>query len=162
MRKRFAGLTTLAPLCQKISKPALKKYGFAQASILLDWPKIVGSCLGQYSTPEKMTFPQGKRTNGTLVVQVNSAFALELQHLIPIVLEKINNYFGYQAISKLSLRQVNAPASLVHPLVSEKNVPEKKLTQQEHEKIEATLRPLDDSPLHQTLKKFGEAIYSKK
>jgi len=52
-------------------------------------------------------------TGATLIVKVEGAMALELQHLAPQIIERLNNYYGYVAIGKLHIIQspVTTPAS---------------------------------------------------
>ncbi len=42
---------------------------------------------------------------GTLTVRVEGAFALELQHLGPLVIERINRHYGWACVGKIRLRQ---------------------------------------------------------
>ena len=57
-----------------------------------------------------MAFPAGSRTQGTLHLRVASgAFALQLQHLEPLVIERINGHFGYAAVARLALAQGPVP-----------------------------------------------------
>ena len=39
------------------------------------------------------------------MIRVEGAFALELQHLAPIVIERVNTYYGWRCIGKLVLKQ---------------------------------------------------------
>ena len=39
------------------------------------------------------------------MIRVESAFALELQHLAPVVIERVNAYYGWRCIGKLVLKQ---------------------------------------------------------
>lgn len=41
----------------------------------------------------------------TLIVRVETGFALELQHLAPIVIERVNAHFGWRCVSRLLLKQ---------------------------------------------------------
>jgi hypothetical protein len=41
----------------------------------------------------------------TLIVRVESAFALEVQHLAPIIIERVNARYGWRCIGRLSFRQ---------------------------------------------------------
>jgi hypothetical protein len=41
---------------------------------------------------------------------VASGWALQLQHLEPLVLERINGFFGYRAVARLVLQQGPLPA----------------------------------------------------
>ncbi|MDD9798628.1 MAG: DciA family protein [Alphaproteobacteria bacterium] len=52
-------------------------------------------------------------SGATLIVKVEGAMALELQHLAPQIIERLNNYYGYAAIGKLHIIQspVTTPAS---------------------------------------------------
>jgi hypothetical protein len=52
----------------------------------------------------------------TLVVRVETGSALELQHLAPIVIERVNAHFGWRCVSRLLLKQgpVAAPRLARH------------------------------------------------
>ena len=99
----------LTPLSQSVGDVATKllgKHGFIEVDILQHWTTIVGDELGQYCIPQKIDFPKDKREEGTLHLLVFSgAFALEIAHKRPIILEKINTYFGYKAVSRIKIIQ---------------------------------------------------------
>ena len=106
------GIHALATMLPKVTAPIFKKRGFAEAGILTDWPAIVGEHLARHTMPEKIAFPRNARSAGTLHIVTESAFAPELQHLEPQVLERINGYFGYFAVARLRIqhgRVVRAP-----------------------------------------------------
>ncbi len=102
---RRGGPRALAAMLPKIAKPAFGKRGFVEAGVLTDWAVIVGPVLAAETRPMRLSFPRGARTAGTLQIRVTSAFATELQHLAPLVIERINRYFGYGAIARLTLSQ---------------------------------------------------------
>ncbi len=102
---RRGGPRALAAMLPKIAKPAFGKRGFVEAGVLTDWSVIVGPVLAAETRPMRLSFPRGARTDGTLQIRVTSAFAPELQHLAPLVIERINRYFGYGAIARLTLSQ---------------------------------------------------------
>lgn len=106
---RAGGVRHLAALLPRLTKTALGRRGFAEGGIVADWPAIVGAELAASSLPERLVFPQGARSGGTLHVRVSGALALELQHLEPQVIERINGYFGYAAVARLKLRQAPIP-----------------------------------------------------
>ena len=99
------GLRSLAATLPPITAPIFKTRGFAEAGILTDWPAIVGEMLGRRTAPERIAFPRGDKRGGTLHVTCESAFAPELQHLSPQVIERINGYFGYPAVAQLKILQ---------------------------------------------------------
>jgi hypothetical protein len=110
------GIHALASMLPRVTAPIFKARGFAEAGILTDWPAIVGPHLARHTMPEKIAFPRGSRSAGTLHIVTESAFAPELQHLEPQVIERINGYFGYGAVARLSIhhgRVTHAPLDRV-------------------------------------------------
>lgn len=99
---------TLREVVAKAARPIMKKRGFAESSILLDWPSIVGTELSQHAHPIKIQFPRGESTGGTLTVRCTPAFAPELQLLTPIVLDKLSMHIGYRAIDRIVIEQHHA------------------------------------------------------
>ena len=72
-------------------------------AIVTDWPHIVGATLARHTMPELILSRSG-RTDGTLKLKIDSsAPALELQHLTPQLIDKINTYFGYAAVSRIHI-----------------------------------------------------------
>lgn len=108
--KRRGRMRALGATVSKVTAPVFRRRGFAEAGILTDWPHIVGTRLAAHSSPQKLCFPEGKR-DGTLHVLVSGAWAPELQHLAPQVIERINGYFGYRAVARLALSQGPSPVS---------------------------------------------------
>lgn len=101
---RTFGTRALASMLPRVTGPIFKHRGFAEAGILTDWPAIVGPYLAGHTMPEKISFPRGSRSAGTLHVVSESAFAPELQHVEPQLLERINGYFGYGAVCRLKIQ----------------------------------------------------------
>ncbi len=93
--------------------PALAAQGFAASDIVLAWPDIVGERLATHTEPLRIDWPRavkgivpGDRPEpATLVVRVTGAFALELQHCGPLVIERVNRHFGWRCVGRLTLRQ---------------------------------------------------------
>ena len=112
------GIHALASMLPKVTAPIFKSRGFAEAGILTDWPAIVGAHLARHTMPEKIAFSRGARSAGTLHIVTESAFAPELQHLEPQVIERINGYFGYGAVARLMIhhgRVTQAPLDRARP-----------------------------------------------
>ena len=88
-----------------------KKFGFVQASVVSRWKEIVGDRYGQVSLPESIRFPAGKKSGGTLTLLVEGAHAPLIQHLGPMIIERVNRFFGYEAINKVAFRQGKLPGA---------------------------------------------------
>ncbi len=100
---------TLAQCIEPAVRPVLKSQGLAGSRILTEWPAIVGKKLAAYSVPEKLSFPPGKKTGGTLTIAVENGFAPEIQHQQPIIMQRLATYFGYQAIARISISHTYLP-----------------------------------------------------
>jgi hypothetical protein len=89
---------------------AFKRFGFVQGAVVSRWSEIVGERYGAVSLPESIRFPQGQKKGGTLTLLVEGAHAPLVQHLGPMIIERVNRFFGYDAIEKIVFRQGRLPA----------------------------------------------------
>jgi len=103
--KRFGSTRTLAAILPKVTAQSLGKQGFAAAAVITDWALIVGKELADVTLPQRIAFPVGKRSHGTLHLRVAGVMALDVQHRTPQILARINGYFGYAAVTHLKLTQ---------------------------------------------------------
>src|ERR1700754_441791 len=103
----------LSDVLRKTIKDAFAKQGFAATELVTRWPEIVGPEIAPYCEPEKIQWPRvygnEDQAPGTLVLKVEGPTAIEIQHLSRIILERVNRFFGWQAVADLRLRQ--APLS---------------------------------------------------
>ena len=99
-RPRAAGELALG-----VGGMAFKKFGFVQGAVVSRWTEIVGERYAKVSTPESIRFPAGKKSGGTLTLAVDGAHAPLLQHLAPMIMERVNLFFGYEAVVKVVFRQ---------------------------------------------------------
>ncbi|UYH50939.1 DUF721 domain-containing protein [Candidatus Kirkpatrickella diaphorinae] len=85
--RRFFGMRALGALIDPVARPALKRRPSLAVQIILDWPHIVGPALARMSTPRKLS-------GGTLTIACAGPAAVEMQYLIPQLLERINSMAG--------------------------------------------------------------------
>lgn len=110
-KRSTGGPRAIGEISTRLTRQPLGKRGFASATLVAEWPRIVGTLLGAGSIPLKIAFPHGERAGGTLSIRVASgALATQLQHEEPQVIERINRYFGYAAVTRLVLSQGPLPA----------------------------------------------------
>jgi len=104
----------LAELLRKTLSKAFAKQGFAAIELIARWTEIVGTEIAAHSQPERIQWRRlphaaGTSEPGTLVLRVEGPTALEIQHHSGVILERVNRFFGWQAVARLRLRQ--APLS---------------------------------------------------
>jgi hypothetical protein len=94
---------------------SFRRFGFVQSSIVSRWAEIVGERYARVSSPESIRFPTGKKGGGVLTLLVEGAHAPLIQHLTPMIVERVNRFFGYAAINRIVFRQGKPPAPAARP-----------------------------------------------
>ena len=89
---------------------SFRRFGFVQSSIVSRWSDIVGSRYARVSSPESIRFPTGRKGGGALTLLVDGAHAPLIQHLAPLIIERVNRFFGYSAVDRVVFRQGKPPA----------------------------------------------------
>jgi hypothetical protein len=139
---------------------AMAAQGFANSDVLVSWPDIVGERLAAYSQPIKMDWPRrgttapkgGRPEPAALVVRVEGVFAIELQHMAPVIVERVNAYYGWRCVGRLVLKQ--GPVRRA----AKETAPSFHLDAAEQDRVDAALAPIVEDPLKQALDRLGTAI----
>src|SRR5579885_977809 len=150
----------LADLAGAALGDALRSQGFASTEIVARWADIAGPEIAAHSEPMKINWPRqsgdGSDTPepATLVLRVEGPAAIEIQHMSAVILERVNRFFGWQAIGRIALPQA--------PLRRREKArppapPDPALT----EKIANGLHDLEDDDLRQAVARLGAAIKGK-
>src|SRR3954447_3280878 len=99
-RPRSAGV-----LVGEVGGQSFRRFGFIQSSIVSRWAEIVGERYARVSLPESLRFPAGRKSSGALILLVEGAHAPLLQHLSPMIIDRVNRFFGYAAVNRVIFRQ---------------------------------------------------------
>ena len=153
---RRARLGPLSAEVPALTKAALGSRGFAEAGLISDWAAIVGADIGRTSRPVSLKFPKNQRQDGVLTIQAGGGASLELQHLKPQILERINAHFGYRAVAELRFlqgsvaRQAQHKTTLAPPSADDR------------ETVMKAVAGVEDAELKATLTRLGMAIHGKR
>ena len=145
-------MRTLAGILPALTGKALGRRGLAFGGLLAEWPSIVGARLAERTAPFRIVFPHGQRENAVLHLRVATSVALDLQHLEPQIVERINGFFGYRAVAKLKL---------IHATIGRAKPPAQRprpLTAAETAAIDAAAGTIPDADLGEALARFGRAL----
>ncbi|HXX08554.1 MAG TPA: DciA family protein [Pseudolabrys sp.] len=148
----------LSELLSATLTDVLKAQGFASTEIISRWPDIVGAEIAAHSEPLKISWPrpvgEERPEPATLVLRVEGPAALEIQHLSAVILERVNRFFGWQAIGQIALRQAplhrrerQPPAPPTDPTMAAR--------------IAESLPDVESEELRQALGRLGAAIKQK-
>jgi len=148
-RRSGRSARAVAELLPAAGDKAFRRFGFVSNAVVARWAEIVGEQYARYSTPEALTFPAGRKAGGTLKIVVTGSFAPMLKHVEPQVVERVNRFFGYDAVARLALRHGDLPAVqraarlVEQPLSAE---------------TESTLRDVADPDLRASLESLARAL----
>lgn len=110
-RARGGQPRAIGDLMPQIGRVAFRRFGFIQSSVVTRWPEIVGEAHARNCAPEAIRFPPGEKSDGILQLVVKPAHAPLIQQVIPEIVERVNRFFGYNAVARVKIRQgvVKAP-----------------------------------------------------
>jgi hypothetical protein len=95
----------VSDLLPQVGGAAFRRFGFVQSAVVSRWREIVGERYAGVSSPESIRFPPGKRKDGVLTLVVEGAHAPMMQHVAPVIAERVNRFFGYTAVARVQFKQ---------------------------------------------------------
>ncbi len=130
-KRAMSGARPVGAYAAKVLDPAARARGFATTSLLSEWPAIVGAELAAFTMPDRVVWPRRRedeepanpirrrRAEGaTLVLRVDGPRAIEVQHRSGQILERVNLYFGYRAITEMRILQAPVAKAAARPVPS--------------------------------------------
>lgn len=117
----------LAEFALRQIDPLVARRGFGEAALILRWPEIVGERIAALCAPERLQWPPrphrksetqtadgGARARAdrarapepaTLTLRVEPGFGLDIQHLTPIIVDRVNAHLGWRCVGRIVQRQ---------------------------------------------------------
>lgn len=153
-QQAFSGLRPLAKMMTHVLKPALRGRSSSEATLMLDWVKIIKPELARRCHPERLIFARGQKEEGTLVIAVDSSSSLLIQHSELLLIDCINSYFGYKIVGKIKIKHTKISfgkkeKSLIKEAISRECADD------------PLLRGMKDSELKTALARLKASYYSK-
>ena len=147
----------LSTFTSGILAQAFAKQGFAASELVTRWRDIVGEEIAAHAEPIKMQWPRAADGESpepaTLVLRVEGPAAIEIQHLSRVILERVNRFFGWQAVGRLGLRQA--------PLARRERRKATLPNTEDTARIAASLPAIEDEALKSALARLGASIKKK-
>lgn len=111
--RRMRGAAPLGEFLAELVAPALARQGLGETSLVTDWTEIVGAHIAGRCRPIEVQWPPRPARRdpdlpispATLVLRVEGAFALEAQHSVAAIIERVNAHLGWRCIGKVAFRQ---------------------------------------------------------
>ncbi|RDC59578.1 hypothetical protein HME9302_00768 [Alteripontixanthobacter maritimus] len=156
-RPRGGSAKPISELMPQIGRTAFRRFGFVQSNVVTRWPEIVGDTHARVCIPEAIRFPPGEKEEGTLQLVVKGSHAPLIQQVVPEIIERVNRFFGYNAVARVKLRQgeVQPPPSRDKP----KPPPSLKAIPME---LGESLRDIGDPELRSVLEALARSLGDRK
>jgi hypothetical protein len=146
--ERRPGLRAIGATASRIAAPIVRRQGGGVlARLKAEWSAIVGAELAAVTWPDRL----GR--DGVLKLRVVPGLALELQHRAPMVIERINLYFGRDAVVRLVLVQAPLPLAAASP-----KPPPAELAAGEAQALDKRLADVADPELREALAGLGRLV----
>lgn len=137
----------LGNLLPRLTRPAFRKRSPAGAQVMADWAQMVGPALAAVTSPLRLTA-------GTLTLACAGPVAMELQHLAPELIARINAHLGRVAVERLRFVQASPPAAArAAPPPVDKPLPAQ---------VKSHLDALPEGELRDALEKLARGVYRKR
>jgi hypothetical protein len=149
--ERPQGFRAVGVAVSKLAAPIIgKRGGGILVRLKADWAAVVGADWAAVSWPATL----GR--DGALKLRAAPVAALELQHRAPLLLERINLFFGRPVVSRLVLVQGPLPTD------SPPGGPDlRPLAPNEVERLDQQLREIADPSLRAALAGLGRALIAR-
>ena len=146
----------------KVNKKYSSKFGKNEFLIMSKWPQIVGTFFADHSEPDKISritedfneFDEPIYKN-FLHVRVSPAAAVEFQHYKDTIIEKINSFFGYKAITDLRLQQNFIPQKKI---VRNVDILNQAISEEEKISIKSEIDNIKNKDLEKSIVNLGASI----
>lgn len=160
---RLQDLTSISKTIRPFAKEVLGNNGHVNIELLSSWEEIVGKKIASYSLPQKLSFGKDERTGGCLtLVVLAGAFAMEIQQNTQKIIDKINTFFGYPAVSKIKIIQRSSPDNF---LVSKKTTNKMKknvVSLEEKSYITELVKNVKSEEMRNSLENIGKSVFSRR
>ena len=142
----LGGPRPLGALIPRLTRPAFRRKSPAGAQLMADWAEIIGPALSDVTAPQRLT-------GGTLTLACAGTVAMELTHLAPQIIQRINAHLGRAAVDRL--RFVQLPPAGGRPPRRRASEPIEPLP----DSIQERLDSVGDDDLREALARLARGVY---
>lgn len=140
--------------------PALRRRGFANRDLIVNWASIAPAPWDRATLPDKLVWPRKDRPDpegAVLYLRCLESHKVMLPHEAPAITMAINRYFGYLLIRgvRLSLNPLSLPQAAAKPVRQD-------LSAQARGRIAEETSGIEDPELRAALEKLGRGVLGKR
>ncbi len=160
-RGKSFGPRSVSEIVGKVLEPVLARRTGMTLDLIKSWPELVGEEFRETTRPEKINWPRRAHEDdpfkpAVLVVACENSAALFFQHEQAAIIERVNVFFGFEAINRIQILQKSVLSKM--PQTTEKTAP---VSRHDEVRLAAILDEIDDPELKETLLKLGRGVISR-
>lgn len=153
------GPVRVSDLLPKFLDPIYARKGMASSALSAAWPELAGAMFSDCTLIETIQWPH-QRDNGSpsfqggvLVVRVDGPKAIYLQHEEHQIIERVNQFFGFHAITRLKIVQapIHRKAKPVKPALPA-------LSASQDRKLRECVLHFEDPALNEAVLAMGRGV----
>lgn len=161
-RPKWRGTRTVTEILTEVLEPVLARKTGMTIDLIRGWPELVGREYSTQTRPEKINWPRKRQEDdpfepGVLIVACEPSAALFFQHEQAQIIERVNLFFGFEAVKRIKIVQ--------KPVVKRAKFKEQSDTISvdlpNQEKLDLLLEQIEDDELRAKLKVLGVGVFGK-
>ena len=161
-KKRFRGPQQISELVSGVLDPLMQQRAGMTMQLVMAWEEIAGHIHADYTRPEKLEWPRQMSDDdpfqpATLRIACEGARAIYLQHESGMIIERVNSFFGFNAIDRIKIVQKS-----VQSTEKPRRQPPAKLDPQQQKRLSDLVNSVEDEKLKKALSKMGEGVFSQR
>ena len=162
-RPRKQRARSVTEILGEVLEPVLARKTGMKLDLVQSWGELAGVDYATTTRPEKIDWPRQRQEDdpfepGVLVVACEPSVALFFQHEQPQIIERVNLFFGFEAIKRLKILQ--KPVLQTGDMNTVK--PNETLSPKDQSKLSDILGQIEDPEIRAKLAKLGSGIYRRK
>ena len=157
----YKGVRPLADIIAEPLSAACRKRGFATLDLVAHWPDIVGPAYAETTAPDQLSWPrrpkgligEEEHEPAVLTVRCSGAAAMRLSLEAPLLIERINTFFGYRVVGRI--RPLQLPPVRLGPKPRPKPAP---LSAEADARVRQLAEGITDDGLKAAVERLGRAV----
>ncbi len=147
---------SISNIVREVTKSSFGNKDLLFGKMLSEWMHIVGEEIGHKTVPLDLKYIRGnkKKNQAKLHLGVKSSYATEFVYKKSLVIERLNMFFGYDAIEDIKIIQQSSFMDKQEEVVAKS----KDLSTVEREELDKKLDKIGENDLQIALRKLGKAI----
>lgn len=135
----------LGALIPSLTRPVFRRQNPSVARIMSDWVELVGPKLAGQTAPRGLTA-------GTLTIAASGPMAMELTHLAPALIARLNGALGQVVVQRIKVVQGFVPRRPASPPPPPPSPPPP-------ERVMAAIGEVNDPELREALARLAKGVY---